>query len=703
MFELTTITLILCITTAFNLIASFISWQRRKTQMGFYFALGMFGVTFWTLAAGFDYAAIPIPLKIFFAKLEYAGYNFAFVFFAFFALCYAGYEHWLKDIRLKVFFMIVLVSNILLAWTNDWTGWLWVSFTRSAIGENTVIFEHGPGELWAAVTGYMMILIIIVPLWQASRHGPDFSRRQARLIFYATLLPVVGNLLYLFQPPQFKGVDWSSLLFSISSILCLLALYGTRFLDLAPIARDKLVAGLSDGMIVLDIQNRIIDVNQVAAKILQTPLEKLFGQTLLDVTPLARSFLEQPPEQDFKTELEIGSTGKRYFDLLISPLRERQDQIIGRLIILRDITTRKENELRLLQLTQAVEQSPASVVITNLRGNIDYVNPRFAALTGYSQSEVVGKNPNIIQSGHTPVETYHEMWRTIQSGQVWRGELLNKKKNGELYWEHEVVAPVFDAAGNIINYIAVKEDITERKQAEAALEQRFLEIQELHKNLQETQAQLMTQQRALATLDERQRLGRDMHDSVNQSIHSLMLFSETLIALLQKDQTEKAIHVAERIQESGRQALKEIRLLVYETQSLLVDEQADLLNSLEERLNMVERRVGIKAEIVCEAGSMEYCPPEWNENLYWMIVEALNNSLKHAQARSVKVSIHCTEKQLEVEVKDDGAGFDTSRVRSGGFGMRTMRERAEILGGELSVQSSPGYGTSVNFSTEIGA
>jgi len=99
---------------------------------------------------------------------------------------------------------------------------------------------------------------------------------------------------------------------------------------------------------------------------------------------------------------------------------------------------------------------------------------------------------------------------------------------------------------------------------------------------------------------------------------------------------------------------------------------------------------------------MEYCPATWRENLYWMIMEALNNSLKHAKARNIKVLFHCTGEQLEVEVKDDGTGFEPGQARGGGFGMRTMRERAEILGGELSVQSSPGHGTRVYFKAKIG-
>lgn len=487
MFVITNIVVILFLTSVINAFAAYISWQRRKTNSGWYFALGMLGVTLWTLTAALDYAAVSIPWKVFFAKWEYAGYSVAFAFFALFALSHAGYQHWLEKTPVRMFFTVIPVSNILLAWTNDWHGWLWSGFVRSTFGDNTVIFEHGPGYLWAVMTGYLMILIIIVPLWQSSRVGSQFSRRQSRLLFFASLIPILGNLFYLFQAFEFRGVDWTPLTFSISGLLFVLALHGPRLLDIVPIARDNLVAGLSDGIVVLDMDQSIIDVNQSAADMFQVPMERLIGKKVVEVAPLAQTLPEGSIDQEVRTELEIGDTQKRYFDVLVSPLRENRKVVVGRLIILRDITIRKENELRLLQLTQAVEQSPVSVLIANLEGKIDYVNPRFVSLSGYSREELIGKNPNIIQSGQTPIETYQDMWQTIRSGHVWRGELLNRKKNGDLYWELEVVAPVFDNAGHIINFIAVKEDITSRKEAEVKLLNAYAQLEEKMRQIQELQ------------------------------------------------------------------------------------------------------------------------------------------------------------------------------------------------------------------------
>jgi PAS domain S-box-containing protein len=139
--------------------------------------------------------------------------------------------------------------------------------------------------------------------------------------------------------------------------------------------------------------------------------------------------------------------------------------------IFRDITERKRNENALRQLSQAVEQSPVSVVITDLRGNITYVNRRFTECTGYSFEEVSGRNPRILKSGYSSAADYVQMWDTIAQGGEWRGEFKNRKKNGELYWELAVISPIKDENGKCTHFVAVKEDITERKMMESHLRQ----------------------------------------------------------------------------------------------------------------------------------------------------------------------------------------------------------------------------------------
>ncbi len=144
----------------------------------------------------------------------------------------------------------------------------------------------------------------------------------------------------------------------------------------------------------------------------------------------------------------------------------------------------KELGRKLAQLSQGIEQSPTSVVITDLLGRIEYVNPHFSELTGYSRDEVMGKAASIQKSGQTPNETYREMWETIQSGSPWRGEFVNRKKNGDLYWEAVVMSPVKDEDGNIFNFIAVKEDITARKDAETALRESETKLRAANQELE---------------------------------------------------------------------------------------------------------------------------------------------------------------------------------------------------------------------------
>ncbi|MFA7402847.1 MAG: cache domain-containing protein [Pelobacteraceae bacterium] len=135
----------------------------------------------------------------------------------------------------------------------------------------------------------------------------------------------------------------------------------------------------------------------------------------------------------------------------------------------RELSERKRIEEHLRKLSVAVEQNPASIVITDTFGTIEYVNPHFTALTGYSFEESVGRNPSILKTGDTSNEEYKQLWETILSGREWRGEFHNRKKNGDLYWEQALIAPIRDNSYAITHFIAIKEDITEHKQLEGQL------------------------------------------------------------------------------------------------------------------------------------------------------------------------------------------------------------------------------------------
>ncbi len=475
MFTLTIISFVLLITTMVNIGVTYIAWKRKINQSNLFFALGMIGISLWSFASALDYAAIPLATKIFFAKLEAIGYHSAFALFAVFSMYYAGTDRWLRWKWVQFLFFFIPVSNILLTLTNELHGWIWSGFTRYDL--NVVDYEHGIAFNWVVITSYALLIFIFINLWIAFRKGSDFTRRQARIVMFALVFPIAFNLLYRLGAWGIKGIDWTSVTFSITSILILYALYGLHFLDIVPVARGQLVSSMVDGMIVVDTQNRIIDINPAAERFLGVQSTSVIGRDLGEIKPLSNTNIKGIPTQEFRLEFEHGETQKGYFEATFSPLHdERGKKTIGQLILFRDITERKENELRLLKFNQAVEKSPVSIVITDPQGNITYVNSHFIATTGYSYDEAVGNNPRILKSGFTPAETYQDMWQTILGRKTWRGEFLNRKKNGELYWEDAITSPIMDPDGNIVSLLMVKVEITERKKIEQELqasEERF--------------------------------------------------------------------------------------------------------------------------------------------------------------------------------------------------------------------------------------
>ena len=219
----------------------------------------------------------------------------------------------------------------------------------------------------------------------------------------------------------------------------------------------------ADGIVVVDRNGVIRFLNPAA--------ERMFGRRAEEVVGADFGYPVQAGET---TEFNIAAhlhfcqdQGRR--QATVVEMRVAVSEWEGESVLLatlRDITARRHAEQELRKLYRAIQQSTSIVMITDNQGNIDYVNPKFTEVTGYGCAEVVGQNPRILKSGLLPSETYADMWNKLVAGEEWRGELVNRKKGGELYWESASISPVRDAEWNITHYVAVKEDITERKRIE---------------------------------------------------------------------------------------------------------------------------------------------------------------------------------------------------------------------------------------------
>ncbi|MFT3737404.1 MAG: PAS domain S-box protein [Breznakibacter sp.] len=222
---------------------------------------------------------------------------------------------------------------------------------------------------------------------------------------------------------------------------------------------------------------------------------ELFGYTLEDVPTIDRWMELAYPDDDYRTKVSANwnrmiaesqksgaSTPVKEYLVTCKDNSNKTVEISGRPVgemfvtAFNDITERKLAEEKIGLLSLAIDQSSASVLVTDKTGCIVYVNHRFETITGYKQEEVIGSNPRMLKSGHHPAEFYQTIWKTILSGKIWKGQFHNKKKNGSLYWESASIAPIYNHDGIITHFVGVKEDLTEKIIAERILEEAQIKL-----------------------------------------------------------------------------------------------------------------------------------------------------------------------------------------------------------------------------------
>lgn len=376
-------------------------------------------------------------------------------------------------------------------------------------------------------------------------------------------------------------------------------------------------------------------------------------------------------------------------------------------ITFHDITTRKRAEEELRKLVRAVEQSPASIIITDTSGNIEYVNPRFEQVTGYARQEVLGRNPRLIQSGRTPPEVYAEMWRTIVSGGEWRGELCNKTRGGEYFWESVSISAVHDEHGQVTHFVAVKEDITESKRQET-------EIRELNASLERRVAERTAElERANRELDA-------FSYSVSHDLRAPLRAINGFAHLIQESQgvvldpecgtlLERIKHNAVRMGELIDDLLRFARAgrgsLALEKVSL-GETAADVARELRENDPRVAVEIAPLPTAACDRALIRQ-----------VFANLVGNAIKYSSKQPApKVEIGACEAadgRTALFVRDNGAGFDPKyaqrlfgmfqRLHSDkefpgtGVGLAICKRIVERHGGRIWAESAPGAGATFFF------
>jgi PAS domain S-box-containing protein len=366
-----------------------------------------------------------------------------------------------------------------------------------------------------------------------------------------------------------------------------------------------------------------------------------------------------------------------------------------------DITERKRTEEQVRQLSLAVEQSPVAVIITDLEGRMIYVNRKFCEVSGYSSSECLGQNSRILKSGESQPEFYKEMWERIASGRTWRGEFHNRRKNGELYWEWEVISPLFDAAGKITHFVGVKEDVTERKRDEVALSRQRSELTHLSR---------------VAMLGE---LSGSMAHELNQPLTAILSNAQAAQRFLageQADLGEVRDILADIVSEDKRagEIIRRLRLLLkkgeVQHQPLNVNEVVQEVLKLV-RSDLVNQNVTTQTELASDLPVVHGDRVQLQQVLLNLVMngcEAMTGTGKSARQLTIRTD-RAEDGFVRVSVADRGPGitperleqifesFYTTKPQGMGLGLSVCRTIITAHNGRLWATSKPGCGAAVCF------
>jgi two-component system, NarL family, sensor histidine kinase NreB len=318
----------------------------------------------------------------------------------------------------------------------------------------------------------------------------------------------------------------------------------------------------------------------------------------------------------------------------------------------------------LMDLKYALDESTI-MAITDQRGTIKYVNERFSKVSQYSHEELIGQDHRIVNSGYHSKEFFKQMWRTISQGQVWKGEIKNRAKDGSTYWVDTTIVPFLDERGKPYQYLAIRYEITRLKEVEE-------ELQTMTKKIIDVQE------------EERKSLSRNLHDGIGQNLYSHLITISRLQAELDHPLLNQMLDEATAL-------IEEVRDISWELRPSVLDDLG-LVPAIRSFLVRYSNHYKIDVEFDCVLSKRLDTNKEIT--VYRIIQEALTNTRKYADTNMAYVTIRELENVLRVMIVDHGKGFDPNKVGRG-VGLFSMEERASSVNGELEIQSTLGHGTKI--------
>lgn len=465
--------------------------------------------------------------------------------------------------------------------------------------------------------------------------------------------------------------------------------------------RNRLILNTAgDGFHIVNRKGEILEVNKAFSEMLGYSQPELSKLSIMDLdAQWTESQLLERTNELMAKGTGIFETKQRRKDGIVRDVEIRAshfnfDNEDYLFCSARDITERKQAETELRKMYRSVEQSPASIIITDTNGIIQYVNPKTCEISGYTKEELIGKKPSILKSGETPDAEYKKLWESISRGSEWRGEFHNKRKDGSLYWEAASISPIEDAEGNITHYIAVKEDITDKKNLEQELinaKERAEEISKLKSiflaNMSHELRTPMIGILGYAEMLESELSETDCKEMASVILQSGRRLNETLNSILDLSKIESDRFDIRSQKVNLNEALAEIEKLYK-------------ITAFEKRLHFSLSLPETQIYAILD-----------KDILLKIINNLAHNAIKFTDEGSVKITLSADAGKAKISVSDTGIGISEEylplifepfrQVSEGmsrgfegtGLGLTITKRFVELMNGSINVSSKAGKGS----------
>ncbi len=408
---------------------------------------------------------------------------------------------------------------------------------------------------------------------------------------------------------------------------------------------------------------------------------------------IVRKILSVPIFENGKTNFIIGVLNKKtdYSDLDKNHISLLASGLLHSMQL-----NKSERQLRTLR--KAIEQNPSIIVITSPNGDIEYTNPKFSEITGYSFDEAIGLNPRILKSEYTSIEVYKDLWNTVLSGHIWSGEFINKKKDGTLYWASIQISPIINEQETITNLLAIQQDITEKK----SIEQQLIEAKEKAEKSEKLKSEFLAQ------------MSHEIRTPINVILSFSSLIKEEIGAFL-NDDLKSSFNIMTR---AGERIIRTIDLILnmselqtgtYDFQSREINLRHEIIDPLILEYSKFAKDKGLELVFNCMTEQVTINGDEYSVSQ--IFANLLDNAIKFTEFGRITINLNVNANNIYVEMIDTGIGIAddykpflfspfsqeeqgyTRKFEGNGLGLALVKQYCELNKAEISVESKKGVGT----------